>query len=225
MREVGSGDFDWRVYADATCAGLTALIPIPLVDLFFERAFRRRMPNAIARARGARVDLRDRVLLGRGAGGCLSAAGCVALPIAGIRYLARRLWHKVIYVLAVADAASLVSEYWHRAYLMDHMIRAGHLGEGADRDWAILVFGQVLREADTSPLIGLARQVVAASSRILRTLSRARRRGAAAQTESLGEILRSHWGAAQRSLEAVALRYNELYAQRPPTPDAAVSEP
>lgn len=216
-----SGDFDWRVYADATCAGLTALIPIPLVDLFFEATFRRRMPNGIARVRGKRIAPRDRVLLGRGAGGCLTASGCLSVPVAGIRYLARRLWHKVVYVLAVADAASLTSAYWHRAFLMDHMIRAGHLDEGADRDWAIVVFGTVMREADTSPLVGLAREVVSASSRILRTLSLARRRGSAEETESLGEILQSHWGAARRSMEGLATTYNELYAQRPqPSADA-----
>jgi hypothetical protein len=218
-------DFDWRVYADATCAGLTALIPIPLVDLAFEATFRRRMPNAIARARGVRLTPRDRILLGRGAGGCLTAGGCIMVPIAGLRYLARRLWHKFVYVLAVADSASLVSAYWHRAYLMDHMIRAGHLDEGADADWAILVFGEVIREADTSPLIGLAREVIAASSRVLKTLSLARRRGSAAETEGLGEIFRSHWGAAQRSFETVANRYNELYVRRPQAPDDPVGVP
>ena len=212
---LGPSQFDWRVYADATAAGLTALIPIPLLDLALERTFRRRMPKAISQARGVPLRVRDRARLAVGDGRWLSAAGCLAVPVAGARYLARRLWHKVIYVLAVADSVSLLSAYWHRAYLMDHMIRAGHLEEEASADWAILVFRRVLREADTSPLMGLAREVVAGSQRVVRTLLRARRRGADTQAERLGDILRSHWGAAERSLRAVAVRYDELFAQGP----------
>ena len=224
IREPSASQFDWKVYADATAAGLTALIPIPLLDLALERTFRRRMPRAISHARGIRLTVRDRARLAVGDGSWLSAAGCLAVPVAGARYLVRRLWHKVVYVLAVADSVSLLSAYWHRAYLMDHMIRAGHLEEEASADWAILVFRRVLREADTSPLMGLAREVVAGSQRVVRTLLRARRRGADTQAESLGDILRSHWGAAERSLRAVAIRYDELYALGPGEAGAGRSE-
>lgn len=216
-------DFDWRVYADATCAGLTALIPIPLVDLAFEATFRRRMPAAIARASGRSLRPEIRARLAQRNRRLLSVAGCLALPLAVVRYLARVVWRKVVYVLAVADAASLVSAYWHRAYLMDHVIRAGHLDRGADAGWALVVFDTVLREADTSPLIGLARQVAAASRRIGGLLLRARRQGSPGPTETLGEILRSHWAAAERSLSAVAYRYNELYVQRPDRPGGSDS--
>lgn len=205
--------FDWRVYSDATAAGLTALIPLPLVDLAFESTFRRRMPAAISRARGRTVDPKVRLKLGRGYGWVLSVEGCLILPVVAVRYLLRRIWRKVVYVLAIADAASQVSAYWHRAYLLDHMIRSGHLGDGADTDRALLAFRRALAEADTSPLLGLARQVVSASHRVVRVLLRARRRGATEATETLGDILSSHWGAAERSLRSVAIRYNELYEQ------------
>lgn len=226
-------DFDWRVYADATCAGLSALIPIPLVDLAFERSFRRRMPVAIARVHGRPLHPSDRDHLARREWRLTGVRGCLVLPLAGARYLARVVWRKVVYVLAVADAAGLVSAYWHRAYLMDHIIRAGHLEEGADADWALVVFDRVLDETDTSPLVGLARQVAAASRRIVGLLVRARRQDSPGVTETLGEILRSHWNAAEGSLRAVALRYNALYVQRAlppsataaPQAGAAVSEP
>ena len=210
--------FDWPVYADATCAGLTALIPIPFVDLAFEAMFRRRMPGAIARANGRSLRPEVRSWLARRERRLLGAAGCLALPLAMARYSARVVWRKVVYVLALADAAGLVSAYWHRAYLMDHMIRAGHLDQGADAGWALQVFDTVLREADTSPLIGLARQVASASRRIFRVLLRARRRGSPGQTETLGNVLSLHWTAAEYSLRAVAFRYNELYVQRPVRP-------
>jgi hypothetical protein len=216
-------EFDWRVYADATCAGLTALIPIPLLDAVVERIFRRRMPGAIARANGRALQPEARARLGRSGSELLTLAGCLMLPLAAVRYLARIIWHKVIYVLAVADAASLVSEYWHRAYLLDHVIRAGHLDEGADADWAIQVFFKVLDEADTSPLIGLARQVASTSRRISGMLLRAARLDDPEVTQTLGEILSSQWAAAERSLREVALAYNALYVQRPRPGDAPAS--
>jgi hypothetical protein len=213
--------FDWRVYADATCAGLTALIPVPLLDIVIERTFRKRMPAAIARVDGRSLRPEDRARLGRSGSRLLSLTGCLMLPLAGIRYLARFIWHKLIYVLAVADAARLVSAYWHRAYLTDHMIRAGHLEEGADTDWAIQVFFGALDEADTSPLTGLARQLVSTSRHIFGMLLRAARLDDPQLTETLGEILSSQWTVAERSLREVALRYNELYVQRPEPPAQA----
>jgi hypothetical protein len=218
LTEKSTGDehteFDWRIYADGTAAGLTVLIPIPIVDLAFESTFRRRMPMAIARTRGRTIRTVDRIRLGRGHGRLLSLQGCLAIPLAAGRYLLRRMWRKLIIVFAIADAASQVSEYWHRAYLMDHMVRSGHLDPEADTAWAAAVFQRVLREADTSPLVGVARQVVMASHRGFMLLIRARRRGAAETTESLGDILKSNWEAAEHSLRSVALRYNEIYSQR-----------
>jgi hypothetical protein len=85
------------------------------------------------------------------------------------------------------------------------------------------VFDRVLDEADTSPLVGLARQVAAAPRRIVGLLRRARRQDSPGATETLGEILRSHWNAAEGSLQAVALRYNELYVQRPLPPSRTAS--
>ena len=32
--------FDWLIYADATFAGLSVLIPIPIIDWIFENIFR-----------------------------------------------------------------------------------------------------------------------------------------------------------------------------------------
>ena len=216
-------DFDWRVYADATCAGLSALIPIPLLDIAAERVFRRRMPRAIARVHWRSLPPEVQAQLGRSGGRLLSLTGCLLLPLAAVRYLARVIWHKVVYVLAVADAAGLVSAYWHRAYLIDHMVRAGHLDEGADADWAIDVCFRVLDEADTSPLVGLARQLVSTSRRILGLLLRAARFDDPELTGTLGEILSSHWTAAEASLREVALHYNRLYVLRPLAGDAPAS--
>ncbi|MCU0305964.1 MAG: hypothetical protein MUC56_18065 [Thermoanaerobaculales bacterium] len=203
--------FDWRIYADATLAGLSALLPLPLVDLMFEAYFRRRMPGAIARARARPLAEGAGGRLGRGDGRSLSLVGCLALPLLVVRYVVKKLWRKVVYVFAIADAASQVSAYWHRAYLLDHLVRAGHLAPEVDWPRAARVFEAVLRETDTGPLVGLARQTVASTHRVLRLLVRAKRHGAADQADSLTAILRSHWDAAEASLLRVAVRYNEAY--------------
>jgi hypothetical protein len=207
--------FDWRLYADATCAGLTALIPLPIVDLIFEYYFRYRMPGAIARARGRDVEQAVLQRLGRRRFGGGLLGGCLMVPVMVGKYVVKKLWRKIIYIFAIADAGSQVSEYWHRAYLVDHMMRAGHLGRNADVDRAIRTFEQVLRDTDTSPVRGLANQIVAATGRALRLLVRARRRGTAEETESLGKILGSQWDSVEGSFHAAALEYNRVYVEGP----------
>ncbi len=205
--------FDWRIYAEATCAGLTALLPIPFLDLVFEAYFRRRMPATIGRVRGGELADGARYRLGRGLGKLVSLDGCLALPLGVVRYIVKKIWRKVIYVFAIADATSLVSAYWHRAFLLDHLIKAGHAGPEVDWPRSAAVFEHVLSETDTGPLMGLARQTVGSAHRVFRLLILARRRGAAEETESLSTILRSHWDAAESSLIEVAVRYNTEYTR------------
>ncbi len=204
-------DADWRLWADATCAGLSALVPIPLLDLGFERFFRRRIPRAVAKVRGITLDPEVDRVLGRRFGSALMG-GCLGVPITVGRSLLRSVWHKVIYVLAVADATSLISEYWHRAYLINHLARAGYLAPDVDRAAVLRTFEQALREADTSPLKGIARQVAGRARHGLKLLLRARREGAAAATEPVAELVRARWMAgADRSLVELAARFDKLY--------------
>ena len=202
---------DWRLYADATCAGLSVLIPLPLVDIVFETTFRRRIPGTIARVRRSNFSPDVRRRLGRGLDGPLSLSGCLAIGLAAVKYVLRRIWRKIIYIFAVKDAATALTEYWHRAFLIDHMVRAGHLEPGVDTDLALRVSMDVLRDIDPSPLMGMARQTVANVHHVFRLLVRARRLGAAEVTRSLGEVLSSHWRMAEGSLEDTARRYNERY--------------
>ena len=209
---MGNQNFDWRVFADATCAGLSVLIPLPLVDLFFETVFRRRIPGTICRLRDREVEPATKLAVSRPANGPLSWSGCLALPIIIGRYVLRRLWRKIILIFAVKDATTALTEYWHRAYLIDHMVRAGHLDRGVDTALAVRVCRHVLREIDPSPLTGLARQTIANAHHLLRLLVRARRTGAAEVTRSLGDILSSHWRLAESSLRETTDLYNRWYA-------------
>jgi hypothetical protein len=210
--ESGESQFDWRIYADATCAGLSVLIPVPLVDLVFETIFRRRIPGKISKTRGSEILPRTKVQLARPVNDALSLSGCLAVPFMVVRYVLRRLWRKIIYIFAVKDATTALTEYWHRAFLTDHMVRAGHLVPDVDTDLAVRVYRQVLQEIDPSPLTGLARQTVANARNVLRVLVRARRLGAAEVAKSFGEVFSSHWKVASQSLVTTSQRYNARYA-------------
>jgi hypothetical protein len=141
----------------------------------------------------------------------LSLQGCFKLIFSAVRYVLRKIWRKVIYIFTIKDATTALSEYWHRAYLIDHMVRAGHLKAGVDTDLAVQVFERTLLEADLSPLMGLARQTVANAHHVVRTLARARRLGAAEVARSLGDVLASHWKGAEASLVGVGEDYNRRY--------------
>jgi len=207
-----ANDFDWRIYADATCAGLSVLIPLPLVDLFFETIFRRRISGKIAKVRGSEISAATSVQLARPINDALSWAGCLTVPFMVGRYIVRRLWRKIIYIFAVKDATAALTEYWHRAFLIDHMVRAGHLAPDTDTDLAVRVYRHVLHEIDPSPLTGLARQTVADVRHVFRLLVRARRLGATEVTKSLGEVLSSHSKVAEASMRETAILYNRWYA-------------
>ncbi len=204
---------DWRVFADATCAGLSVLIPLPIVDLIFEVTFRRRIPGTIARVRGISLAPDVRRRLGRAVSGPLSLAGCLSLVVKAGWYVVKRIWRKIIYVLAVKDAVTALTEYWHRAFLIDHMARAGHLDHRVDTDLAIGVFSRVLQEIDPSPLRGAARQTVANVHHVGRLLLDARRLGAAAVTRSIADLLGSQWQTVEESLRNTASLYNFRYRQ------------
>jgi len=210
--EIRNPKFNWAVYADATCAGLSVLIPLPLVDLVFETIFRRRIPGKIAKVRESEVAPATRIQLARPVNGLLAQTGCIAVPLMVGRYFLRRLWRKIIYIFAVKDATTALTEYWHRAFLIDHMVRAGHLAPGVDTGLAVRVFRQVLQEIDPSPLAGLARQTVANARHVLRLMVRARRLGADEVTKSIGEMMSSQWRVAEDSMRETVILYNRWYA-------------
>ena len=209
-RPVDRGGFDWRVYIDA----------IPFLDLVFERVFRTRMAASVAKVRGRELAPEVRERLKRGHEPWWSVSGCLAVPVFVVRYVLRRLWRKVIYVFAITDAARALSLYWHRAYLVDHMVRAGHLDPGTDVEHAAETLVETLREADTDSLVFLGRELIRGGHRWVRMLFTARRRGSQTAAGSITAFLVGHWDILEETLRPVAHLYNALYAARPPEPVA-----
>jgi hypothetical protein len=143
--------FDWAIYADATFAGLAALIPLPLVDLYFEWLFKRRMVRAIALRNGRLLNTPTLNELNRNRSGRLR--GCLLWPIKLIYTFLKKLSRKILYFLAIKEAVDNLNYYWHRAFLLDYMLRAGYLDNSQeDVVQAAQALHLVLKEIDESPL-------------------------------------------------------------------------
>jgi hypothetical protein len=207
--------FIWAIYADATFAGLSVLIPIPLLDVAFEQIFRRRMPRSIARARSRQLPPDVIRLLNHL--GC-SPAALLLFPLWLAFLLLKRLSKKILYFLTVKDAVDSLSYYWHRAFLLDYMMRAGHLDDLARAQQAERALAQTLDSARESPLSTLARQVVRQTSRVLRRLwSVVRRRREDDVLNAQQATMAATWSRFQSYLEGVAARYQAAYeAVQPP---------
>lgn len=175
-----SSSFDWAIYADATLAGLSTLVPLPFVDSAFEWFFRRRMAPRIAARRGSTVAPYALERLNRSRSDLWDrAAGCLLLPFKLAIETVVRLSRKLLYFLTIKRAVDSLARYWQRAYLLDHLVRDGMLVDprrsSAEVDRALWALDAVLDEDDESPLTKLARELVVAPFRIVRGLFRARR--------------------------------------------------
>jgi hypothetical protein len=209
-------EFDWVVYADATFAGLSILIPVPFVDSILEAYFRRRMPRDIARRRGRTLSPAVMREVNHQPGkGILS--GCLMLPLNLIIYVLRNLYRTIVYVLSVYDASEKLSYYWHRAFLLDYMVGRGHLDNPARAADAAQAMHRVLETTQTSPMLNLAGEIIETARRQIRGLLRAifrfvRRKQ---ETEGVRETragIAARWAEFRDYLLELAERYDAAYA-------------
>jgi hypothetical protein len=197
--------FDWPIYADATLAGLSTLIPLPLVDLFFEWLFRRRMPGVIARRNGRQLQPQVVQRLNRGRFGCWP--GCFMWPVTLLIQFIKRLYRTVLYFLTVKAAADNLSYYWHRAFLLDYMIRRGDLDDAAQAELATAALEQVLARTVASPVTQLAQQIVGGMSHALRAAWRWLRRREDEDVTAVRETMARSWSDVGGYLEQTAQAY------------------
>lgn len=202
--------FDWLTYADATFAGLSVLIPVPLVDLAFETWFKRRMVRSIARRN--QQNLPDVVvqIVNQGEFGCWP--GCIVWPIKLLFEFLKRLYRTILYFLTIKAATDQLSYYWHRAFLLDYMMRRGDLDDVNTAVLAAKALKLVLSDITTSPLIQLAQQITQGVSHIGRTVwGWARRRQEdEVISETRSEMARS-WGRFDEYFMDIARRYEAQF--------------
>lgn len=201
--------FDWAIYADATAAGLSALIPIPGLDWLFEQFFRRRMPLSIANRRERQLAPPIVRKLNRGEASWLKT--CLLLPFQGIFWLLKKISRKILYFLTVKEAIDQVSFYWHQAFLIDYMLRDGHLQSEESTVAARRAMWRILHNTHRSPLRHLAREIISTPGRMWRSLRRFRwgqEDEALARKKSL---MSEHWGEFTDYFEKIATLYDQAY--------------
>jgi hypothetical protein len=169
-----STDFDWAIYADATLAGLSVLIPIPFLDSLVEGFFRRRMPLSIAQRHAYPISPHAVSAINADPGGWgTRIQGCLLWPFQFLLNFLLKLVRKIVYFLTVKKAVDALNDYWQRAFLLDHMIRMGYIDDPEQTEVAVLALNRVLAQASTSPLRRLAQQLILAPFRMARAAWRA----------------------------------------------------
>ena len=225
---VGLPPFEWRVYADATCAGLACLVPLPLADRALEAIFRRRMPFTISKARGVGCEaerLRD---LGKGEPWWPSPRGCLLAPLLFVPWLLKRLFKKILYFLTIREATRSLASFWYRAFLIDHLARSGRLDPAAPRGRVLVAFDETMAAVDAGGLRDLASAAVHEARFVFLSLLRARRQGATGAFTRQESILFHGWPAAVARLRVVAeqfeRRMREGETTAPPVEQGPVPE-
>ena len=126
---VSHREIDWLLIGRyALLIGLTALIPIPLVDTGVENWLRRRMVRSLAERHNVTLDDEAVATLGNAAtGGCFGCVWSVLLwPI-------RKIVKTLLFVFQVKTIADTASELVHRGLMLEEAIELGWLPGDADR--------------------------------------------------------------------------------------------
>jgi hypothetical protein len=170
------------------------------------------MPAAIAKRNGRSLPPETIRELNRLQLGCWQS--CLGWPFFIVFTFLKQLYRTVLYFLAIKDASDSLSLYWHRAFLLDNMLRQGYLDDPADVPIAADALRQLLSEATVSPLNQLAKEIVANVRHVFATLRRMIRRGQEdemlAQTK---ERMATIWSSFDDYFATVAAHYDELYTQ------------
>lgn len=203
--------FDWLLYVDATLAGLAILFPIPLVDVFLEWLFKRRIPQAVARRNDRKLDPETLQLFRQEPWSC---TGCLLAPVALVILFLKRLYRTLLYFLTVKEASDKLSHYWHQAFLIDFMVRRGDLDNADEARPAIEAMRLVLAQHETSPLNRLALQIVQGMRHVLRSIWRWRRRGQKDEAlQQAHQEIEENWGRFESYLREVASQYEQTLAE------------
>jgi hypothetical protein len=185
------------VAAVSLLAGLCPLIPLPLLDDWAESLVRRRAVRDRLRRGGLQATPGDvEVLAGLerpAAGrGCLKNA--LLWPLLKLSlYLIRKVFRKVVFVLAVNDAVNAAASLFHDAWLVNTAVDGGVLAPGPDRrldrDHLRRVRGamdEAVRGVDARPLERAVRRTFAGSRRLALATARQLGRWARGERRSRG---------------------------------------
>jgi hypothetical protein len=203
-------EFGWPVYADATLAGLSVLIPIPLFDGFFEELFRKRVLATIMHHRQQTVQAIVYDEVNKISDGCL--VSCLTLPFVATIELLKSVSRKLLYFLTVKRAADRLNYHWQRAFLLDYMLLVGHLESVESARMGREAIELVLRNT-ASPLLGLAKHILMSPLRVWAIVRDARRGKENSWLQHTHAQMAQVWGEFADYLKALAAQYDKVYAE------------
>jgi hypothetical protein len=211
MVQKAETSFDWVMYADATYAGLSALIPIIGVDWLFEQYFKRRIPSAIAKGRDQSLPLIVQYELNKNynRAGCVKS--CLLLPVLTGFWLLKKFSKKILYFLSVKEAADNVNYYWHQAFLIDYALVAGHLETPESAKKVRITIDNIIDQSVSSPLYPLAGQVVENVPHVLRTFFKVLRGKNSDVANQTQQAMSSKWAEFATYLQTIVQKYEEGY--------------
>lgn len=187
--------FRWSIYADATLAGLSLLLPLPFVDSSTEAFFRRRMVESIAQIHKQTLTdeaIRQLATLQQSKSSLWRAISL--WPAKLTVNLAKRVSRKLIYAWTVHQSIDALTDYWRQAYLLDHLMHRLDLSSEATRTQAITALQQTLKENDGSPLVYLAQQLVLSPYHLWQAARNARRGIEDSKLGLIRSIMEKMWG-------------------------------
>ena len=218
--------FDPVIYADATLAGLSVLIPIPGIDWLLETFFERRIPFTIAHRRNYKLSPEVIIAFRPLPKGCLR--GCLGLLLGATVGLIKSLSRKIFYFLTVKEATDKVSYHWRQAFLIDYMILNGHLDQPETARLARQAMEQILRTTPNSVLIPLAHYIVTHARQILRAIWKARRGKTDERVKQQREEIEARWRKFREYFQTLATLYDQCYHELKARPlaltDSSTSE-
>lgn len=214
--------FDWLLYADATFAALSLLIPVPFLDTLFESFFRRRMVKTIARRNGRSPE--NNAALPRAVQREIHRSrtpwyrGCLSAPLVYPIRLLKRLSRKLLYVFTIKEATDSLNASWHRAFLLDYMVRRGDLDAMETAVPALKAMDITIKSQAQSPMTQLAGQVLHSARRgarhVLRTILRWLRRGQEDDVvQQTRATMAARWPDFADYFAGVATQYEQILAR------------
>ena len=204
----------------AVLAGLTPLIPVPVVDDLAKNYFRKRLVRRLAAANGRGLSIEELAALTREReGGCVR--GCL---VAAVVYPLKAVFRKIFYFLEWKRAIDLASRTYHFGYLVNYAMQRRDDGtsiidarRASDVSEAIAA---VCRESPIKPVEGAIGVTFRGSRRVLRAAaallaSALRRLAGRARPEEVAEAIEQIEPEEERELEPVVTRLQRAIAAVP----------
>ncbi|HUV14793.1 MAG TPA: hypothetical protein VMY18_14200 [Acidobacteriota bacterium] len=180
--EIGNSDIPtqrdlYLIVFYSLLGGATALIPIPFVDDWIFARLRKFMARNLLRQTGiAMTSEQARFLIQRPSEwkgrGCVykAALAIFVLPLKTLGYVFKKVFRKIVFILAIHDSTERASSTFHHAYLLTLAGRKRSSDSQLD-DVSLIRMREAINETllgwDTSPVRNIFKKIVKVNRQIL----------------------------------------------------------